>query len=268
MATGSYEVIEGVLWVSGNLDRSTDNDFQQALEQYSKNTPPDSRVIEMSNVRWLAPSSAKVLIASAQEAQEKNGKMRVLASRHAMQTLNLLGAKTWLTIENALTPNARPGEAAPPAGDPPSKAELLTPPPTPVPSSPSKTETQKLPVQAGILTPPPTPPVPTIVPPAAPATASRPLVAPADAPIPASASGLMGSVKVAGALAGPAEELSRGACLLRALCPSRRYAFHFQGTEQIIGVVRERVGGSWILVDTHGTRKLINLDWVLYCEML
>ena len=109
MATMSFEIINGVLWVSGNLDRVADHDFQTMLEQYSKSSPASNRVIDMSHVRWLAPSSAKILIQWAQVNQEKDNKLRVLASRHAMQTLNLLGAKTWLTIESSSTPTAKPG---------------------------------------------------------------------------------------------------------------------------------------------------------------
>jgi hypothetical protein len=36
----------------------------------------------------------------------------------------------------------------------------------------------------------------------------------------------------------------------------------------ILGIVRERIGGSWVLVETAGTRKIINLDVVQYLEVL
>src|SRR5208283_3805604 len=111
MSSASYDVINNILFVSGSLDRSSDADFQKALERYVKATPAGSQVVDMSNVRWLAPSSAKVLIQVGQEIQEKDIKLRILASRHVMQTLNLLGAKTWLTIESCTTPSVKPGFA-------------------------------------------------------------------------------------------------------------------------------------------------------------
>ena len=49
---------------------------------------------------------------------------------------------------------------------------------------------------------------------------------------------------------------------------NRRYAFHFSGGTEIMGIVRERIGGSWILLETQGTRKMLNLDVVEYCEIL
>ena len=64
------------------------------------------------------------------------------------------------------------------------------------------------------------------------------------------------------------EELSRGGHILRVLYPNRRYSFHFADGGLIIGLVRERVGGSWVIVETSATRKIINLDMVAYCEIL
>jgi anti-anti-sigma factor len=239
MASGSYEILNGILWVTGSLDKSTDNDFQQALEQYAKSVSADSRVVDMSNVRWLAPSSAKVLIQAAQEAQEKGGKMRVLSSRHVMQTLNLLGGKTWVTIESATTPTSRPGGGesspvatvdSPAASGASSTGSAQEPAPAPGGAAPEKADASGAPS--------------------------------------AGASAVVSAVRAGGTLASPVEELSGGAYLLRALSANRRYSFHLEGSEQIIGIVRERIGGSWILVDTHGTRKIINLEFVQYCEML
>src|ERR1035437_9789223 len=110
----TYEIVNNLLFVSGSLDRAADVAFQQALERYAQAVPADERVVDMSNVHWLTPSGAKVLIQAAQEASEKGAKMRVLASRCVMQTLNLLGAKTWLTIESCLTANDRPSPSAAP----------------------------------------------------------------------------------------------------------------------------------------------------------
>src|SRR4051812_44110276 len=106
--TSNFEILSGILFVTGSLDKAADNDLSQALERYSQVTPAISRVVDMSNVRWLSPSGAKVLTAAGQDAGEKGVSMRILASRHVLQTLNLLGAKPGLTIKSCLTPNPKP----------------------------------------------------------------------------------------------------------------------------------------------------------------
>lgn len=236
MANATWEMHNGTLLVSGSLDRSSDGDFESALERYAHQVPAASRVVDMSNVRWLAPTSAKVLIQAAQETQEKGGKMRVLASRHVMQTLNLLGAKSWVTVESCLTPTPRPGETA--KTDP--SVEGTKPAEEPAPSSATDT------------------PIPSA---SAATAAERASVADA-------LSAPSESLRHGVALAKPTEDLNGGAHLLRVLAANHRYCFYFLSGEQIIGVVRERIGGSWILVDTHGTRKIINLDTVRMCEIL
>ncbi|MFH0939387.1 MAG: STAS domain-containing protein [Planctomycetota bacterium] len=236
MTAISSEIINGVLWVSGNLDRVSDNNFQATLEQYLKSTPASNRVIDMSHVRWMAPSSAKILIQCAQNTQEKDNKLRVLASRHVMQTLNLLGAKTWITIESALTPTTKPGILDP--------AGVLA--STEVAKSVGDTSETSATVAISER------------------VAASDFVAAS-----AGSSSLVSAVsRASGALANSTEELTRGAHLLRVLHPNRRYSFHFSEGEEILGIVRERVGGSWILIETHGTRKILNLDTVQYCEVL
>ena len=265
MAVSAHEIINGILYVTGSLDRSSDQEFEKALERYAETTPPANRVVDMSNVRWLVPTGAKALIMAAQNASEKGGKLRVLASKHVMQTLNLLGAKTWLTIETCLTPNPKPvaGQTHAPAHAAPAAplasssnpdlvpiGESFTIFPLPGAAAPSTTTTA---AGAAATTAPPV--LPHAGSPANPAA------------IPAKPrSGLYESVSTA--LAGPTEELSRGAVLLRILHANRRYQFSFPGNETIIGIVRERVGGSWILVDTGTTRKIVNLDLIQYCEIL
>jgi anti-anti-sigma factor len=247
MATASFEQVDGVLFVSGSLDRSADQEFQTALEKYAGVVKPGDRVVDMSNVRWLTPTGAKVLIQAGQDTQDKGGKLRVLASRHVNQTLSLLGAKTWLAIENCVAPTAKPGAegeagAAPAGAGDSSKKIVLT--KDTAPLEPPEPEA---------------PPAPSI---------AGPAVAEKSAAPSASASSVMAAVTRGGALAGPAEDLSGGGHLLRILCANRRYSFHFAGGAELIGIVRERVGGSWIVLETQGTRKIINLDVLEYCEIL
>jgi anti-anti-sigma regulatory factor len=233
-----------VLFVTGSLDRSSDTDLIKALEKYAGSTPAPSRVVDMSNVRWLAPTGAKALIQAGQDAQEKGGSLRILSSRHVLQTLNLLGAKSWLSIESCLTPNAKPGtvpvpEAAPEPAAPPSPAAAD--------ASQSAGDVMAAPV---------------------PKPQASAVLAAVPSPGSMSSSSMNAIRASASALAGPAEELTNGGHLLRILQANRRYSFHFAGGEMILGVVRERVGGSWIVVETTGTRKILNLDVVHYCEIL
>ncbi len=236
----TFEIVQDVLFITGNLDRATDTDFQQALTKYMKSTPSNSQfVVDMSNVRWLAPTGAKALIAAGQEINEKNHQLRVLASRHVLQTLNLLGAKSWLAIESCSTPNPRPGETQLPPQ--PSGAATAT---------ESAAEPKVEPAASGDTKHPVHSPTPV---PAAPAAAAEVIAM---------------TPRTGGTLAGPHEELAGGANLLRVLHPNRRYSFHFEGGDMILGLVRERLGGAWIIVETAGARKIINLDCVAYCEIL
>ena len=100
MAKMSHEKIAEVLWITGNVDRSMESDLGRALEQYVKDVPAEKRVVEMSGVRYFASSSAKILIAIAQDLEEKGNRLKVLASPPVAQTLNLLGAKSWLAVGN------------------------------------------------------------------------------------------------------------------------------------------------------------------------
>ncbi len=244
MMTSTFEIVSGMLFVTGSLDRGSDDELTQALEKYAQSAPPSNRVVDMSNVRWLSPSGAKVLIAAGQEAGEKGGSMRILASRHVLQTLNLLGAKTWLTIESCMTPNPKPNAPEP-------EPSAVPAPAAPAPKAAAPAAAAKS--DAG-----------TKLESAAPASAE-----PAAAPANSATSGTMAAVgRATGSLAGPHEELSRGGQLLRVLHSNRRYSFHFTGGEMILGLVRERVGGSWVIVETAGTRKIINLDLIEYCEVL
>lgn len=251
MPSASFETNGGVLIVTGSLDRAGDQELQSQLDRYCKDPAAPEKVLDMSNVRWLTPSGAKVIIQAGQDLQDKGNKLRVIASRHVNQTLALLGAKSWLQIENAI---------APPKGETGKTAE--EPPP------PSLTDSQK----KIVLNAAPA----AEAPPAAVAAAPAPSVAVAPAPAapaapaapPASVSGVMQAITRTGALASPIEELSGGAHLLRILFPNRRYSFHFANGNDIIGVVRERIGGSWVLVETQSTRKIVNLDVVEYCEIL
>ena len=240
----SCEVVDGTLMVQGNLDKASDPDFQGALEKYCAAVAEGERVLDLSSVRWLNNSVAKQIISAATDVLEKGSKLRVVSSRHVQQTLNLLGAQSYLTIETAAKPAApEPAEAAKPV------AELvglddadLVLPGAAAPSAP------------------------------APATAAS---APSAAPVSSSSLSAIHDSGVAirpaapraGALASPHEELKGGAVLLRILQVDKRYCFIMKGQETV-GTVRERLGGSWLVLDVSGRRKFINLDNVEMVEVL
>ncbi|MGD0093322.1 MAG: hypothetical protein ABSE73_25685 [Planctomycetota bacterium] len=235
----NFEIVNGILFVTGSLDKAADEELTAALSKYANAVPATSRVVDMTNVKWLAPTGGKAVISAGQETAEKGGSLRVLASRGVLQTLNLLGAKSWLSIEVCTTPNPHPGTppalAAAPEAAKPAAAE-----------APKAAEAQPASAQ-----------------PAAPGAAAPPAAArPAPAPV-QSAEG-----PAPGGFVSPHEDLTGSAALLRILHPNRRYSFHLEGGELMIGSVRERVGGPWIVLDTAGTRKILNLEHVTCCEVL
>jgi anti-anti-sigma factor len=274
--TCQFETSNGMLLVNGSLDRAADNDFAAALEKYCAVTAPDHRVVDMSHVRWLAPTGAKVLIQSAQDTQEKNGKMRVLASRHVFQTLNLLGAKTWMNIEvmhistrqSAIIPTQPEPkvEAPPPAAHEAPKEDIG------LGAAVGDLSLDPSFLEAALSASSPSSGA------AAHAGASvaeavrQEIHAPRTVPAPknsGASSGALPAVRAPApntALAYPLEDLAGAAHLLRVLHTGKRYLFHFGMGEGYTGIIRERIGGPWITVEVDGIRKWVNLELVAYCE--
>lgn len=122
------EVVSGVLFVFGSVDRRREAEMREALTKFCRETPPDKRIVDMSNVRFFATPVAKVLISVAQDSEEQGGRMRIMASRAVLQTLSLLGAKSWLDIVVCARPNPKP-TAAQKAESPKKPANKKTPPP-------------------------------------------------------------------------------------------------------------------------------------------
>ncbi len=247
------EVVNGALQVTGNLDKSADPEFQSALEKYCATVEGDP-ILDLSSVRWLNNSVAKLIIQSATDVLEKKNRLRVLSSRHVQQTLNLLGAQSYLTIEAAAKPVAveAPPEA-PKALVGLDDADLmmpdLKPPAPPASAAPAASTGPGSGLHAAVQPNAST---------GAPAGSDdSKVVARPVAPAPR-ASGLMAS---------PTEELSRGAVLFRVLHINQRYSFIIRGQE-VTGIVKERIGGSWVLVETTGRRKMLNLDVVEMVEMV
>ena len=250
----TFEILNGILFVTGSLDRASDQELAQALEKYGQTVAPASRVVDMSNVRWLAPTGAKALIAAGQETAEKGGNLRVMASRHVLQTLNLLGAKSWLSIESCMSPNPRPAGAEQPVVI----AEAVTPAEAEAAKAAAETPAHAAAGASAAPSPAPSAHESGAVH-AAVAVPSHAVAPPPSYAAPAARGGAFASLT---------EELTGGANLLRMILPNRRYSFHLEGGELMIGIIRERVGGPWVLVETAGTRKILSLDRVIYVEVL
>jgi anti-anti-sigma factor len=301
--TCQFETANGMLVVNGSLDRAADSDFTSALEKYCQETPADKRCVDMTQVRWLAPTGAKVLIQFAQETLDRNGKLRVLASRHVFQTLNLLGAKSWMNIEvmhlSRQISTLQPAQASAAHAEAPAS---LSAPEAPQAEAPAASEPESggetfgssdLSLDMDLLggmtssapaasSAPVTPAASTpgasggasigFIPPALPRTVPAPKHGGStSSALPAVRPGASAPAAAASAptiLAGPLEDLAGAAHLLRVLQPGRRYIFHFGLGEGFTCIVKERLGGPWIIVDVDGVKKWVNLELLATCEPL
>lgn len=286
--TSQFETANGVLLVTGSLDRGSDTEFSGALEKYCAATPPNQRTVDMTHVRWLAPTGAKVLIQFAQETMDKSGKMRVLASRHVFQTLNLLGAKTWMNIEVIHLAGNRqsgivPTQAEEPKAEPVAVAAPVAPAAEPMGLGGAVGEMSLDPSlleSSSSLAPvfdfiPPSLPSKSAEAAVAPVAVAAPRTVPApktsgqtSSSMPAVRTPIAHAAPTSGALAYPLEDLAGAAHLLRMLHTGKRYIFHFGMGEGFSAVVRERVGGPWITVEVDGIKKWVNLELVATCEQL
>ena len=244
------EVVNGALVVQGNLDKASDPDFQSALEHYCAKAAESERILDLTNVRWLNNTIAKMIINSGTDVLDKGTRLRVVSSRHVQQTLNLLGAQSYITIEAAAArpaPTAVAVSDAPPEAAKPAElmglddADLMMPASGAAASAPSGSATPSAPNANGGA-----------------AASFDSGVAPRPAPP---------APRVIASLAAPHEELSRGAVLFRVLQIDKRYSFLVNGIE-VVGTVRERLGGSWVLIDSSGRRKFLNLDAVQLIEVM
>jgi len=250
------------------VDHSMEKDLSELLEKYQRDVLAERQLVEMSNVAYFASSSAKVLIGYAQEVEAKGKKLKVRSSMPVVQTLNLLGAKSWLDIEACTKPNAKPPKEAR------TSATGIAP-----ASRPSTTGiTPAKPGGNGAATATATAAAPAA---ATPAVAPRPstttmLSRPGSSGVRAAVSGqeqanetAAGAQDRAGALLVEDEtELVEDYGVLRELIVLGMYCFHFKEGTELTGRVLDHISGPWILIDTRGAKRMINIAHVTAIDIL
>jgi len=288
MSMLAIDSAEGVLWLSGNVMPSEEKRLNEALRQYIQQTGKHDRVIDMSAVKYISSSAAKTLLTVAQEASARGGKLKVRSSIPVVRTLSLLGAETWCDVEPCREPNRKPGATSvsnsritPATSAKESNTRLSaakhesSPKIKPVPGRES--ETQITPVTDGGDT--------SIPPPLeddhkevftqrrstvglnAPGTSvvRKSMNKPSsDDPLVASA-----AAKAGLPLVNEDADLSDDLALLKKLTVMKTYTFQMPGLKSdITGKVLARIGGPWILIDTHGAKKMVNIREAAVVDIL
>ncbi|MCW8129207.1 MAG: anti-sigma factor antagonist [Planctomycetota bacterium] len=273
MPTLEAELIGETLWITGNVDRSMEKDLTTALEKFVREGRIDHAIVDMSNVNYFASSAAKVLIGVAQDIEAKGNKLKVRSSMPVVQTLNLLGARTWLEIEPCQKPNAKP------AGAPAAKEKTSATSIAPV-SRTSSTGIQPATAQAKGGTGTYTPTV--HLKPAAPEPPKTPTGNTTQV-LKAHASGvrqaISGSEKAEEAVSTAADragalliedemELDEDYGVLRELVVMATYTFRFANGTDLTGKVLDHISGPWILIDTRGAKRMVNVGTVSSIDIL
>jgi hypothetical protein len=268
------ERIGDVLWFSGAVLPAEEKAFEEAITQFMGEVRIPGRALDLSGLQFISASSAKAVVVAGQEAAEGGAKLKVRASLPVFHRLNALGAGTWLDIEPCQKPNPKPSgsQAAPGRKD--SSLKLI---PVALPSGTKESKPTPSSAPAAV---------------AARAAAAEVTVRPAElehgssvglnrpgttgvtrAPVagsPAEQALLAGAQARAGLpLVAEDTELSEDLAVLRCLVVMRTYTFQIPAAKQdITGRVLGRLGGAWILVDSHGARKIVNMRQVAVIDLL
>lgn len=250
------ERIGETLWILGNVDRSMEKDLSTVLEKYVKDIPAEKQLVDMTNVSYFASSAAKVLIGFAQETESKGAKLKVRSSMPVMQTLNLLGAKTWLDIEACKEPNAKPPSS--PATKV-SATGIMPAPRTapPVKPGPEKTVSAEA-TSLNVHIKPVEQRSPTVL-----LTPTKPGASGKFPSVGASAvtdeAALAAQTRAGAPVLKEGVEVEPDNAALRQIVVLGTYTFRFNSGMEITGKVLDHVGGPWVLIDTRGSRRLINI---------
>jgi len=289
------ERIGEVLWITGNVMPSEEKALQQAVQEFVSQVKTPGRTLDMSGVRYISSSAAKALLTLAQEAKEGGGggKLKVRSSIPVVRTLSLLGAETYLEIEPCQKPNPKPtlgqqtgssdsvGKLLPvaprPAGtrDSNTRLQAINPPraegsePAPAPGTVIRPGTRESHTQLPVATSP----TETVMERRSSVGLNAPGTSAVRAPSAASATeqnALANAQARAGLpLATDDAELREDLALLKSLIVMRTYTFQIPATKNdITGKVLARAGGPWIIVDSHGARKFINIRHVAVVDLL
>lgn len=284
MSMMTVENADGVLWLAGNVMPSEEKRLNDELRQYIKVTSKDARIVDMSAVKYISSSAAKTLLTIAQEASTRGGKLKVRSSIPVVRTLSLLGAETWCEVEPCREPNRRPGQttvsasriipAAPSAQKGDSNTRLVS-----VDPSAAKRDSNKnlTPVSNTSADIPPTLEDVEVKEALSERRSTVGLNAPGTSVIKSSigqtgaeAALVAGAAAKAGLpLVNEDAELADDLAALKKLVVMKTYTFQMPGLKSdITGKVLARVGGPWILVDTHGAKKILNIKQVSIIDIL
>jgi anti-anti-sigma regulatory factor len=278
------ENADGVLWLSGNVMPSEEKRLNDELRQYIKVTSKDARIIDMSAVKYISSSAAKTLLTVAQEANARGGKIKVRSSIPVVRTLSLLGAETWCEVEPCREPNRRPGQTSVSS----SRIVAVTPSvqksdsnPRIVAVDPSvakrESNTNLTPVSSSVSDLPPTLDDMEVKEALSERKSTVGLNAPGTSIVRHSigqtgpeAALVAGAAARAGLpLVNEDAELQEDLAALKKLVVMKTYTFQMPGMKSdITGKVLARVGGPWILIDTHGAKKMLNIKQVTIIDIL
>jgi len=273
------ERIGDVLWITGAVLPAEEKALQEAIRKFVEEVKGAGRALEMSGVQFISTSSARDLVAIGQQAAEGGAKLKVRASLPVFHRLNPLGAGSWLDIETSPKPNPKPsGPHLPSSGRKDSSIKII-----PV-ALPSGTRESAKPAKPA----PPSAPAAAAAAAAAAEITVRPVepehissvglnrpgstgIARAPVTAPAAEQALLASAQARAGqpLVADDTELCEDLALLRLLVVMRTYTLQIPATKQdITGKILARVGGPWILVDSHGARKIVNMRLVAVVDIL
>jgi len=280
----------GILWLSGNVMPSEEKRLNEALRQYVQQTHKDDRVVDMSAVKYISSSAAKTLLTVAQESAARGGKLKVRSSIPVVRTLSLLGAETWCEVEPCREPNRKPGSpstsnsrimpAAPskersPASDSGARAAAsASDSGTRTAAAGSRSETRIAQGGGDTSTPPALEDHKEVF---SERKSTVGLNAPGTSIVRRNigkSEGEDAMVKSAAAKAGlplvnQDADLSDDLAPLKKLIVMKTYTFQMSGLKSdITGKVLARVGGPWVLIDTHGAKKMVNVREAAVIDIL
>ncbi|MBI3827947.1 MAG: hypothetical protein HY291_00415 [Planctomycetes bacterium] len=276
------ERIGETLWIVGNVDRSMEKDLTTALEKFVQDVPAAKQIVDMTNVAYFASSAAKVLIGVAQDVETKGAKLKVRSSMPVVQTLNLLGAKSWLEIEAFQKPNPKPASPPPPATKtsatglmPASRSSGTGIQPANKPASAANSGSAASYVPTVQLKPD-TPKSNTALAPKSPssgitsiAKAGTSGVRPAVSGTSSTDDAAAGAAERAGALLiEDDQDIAEAYGVLRELVVMATYTFHFTAGSDLTGKILDHIEGPWILIDTRGARRMVNISHVSSIDIL
>jgi anti-anti-sigma factor len=267
------------LWIGGNIIPAMEKDLEQTLARYLKESKPQSRVIDMSAIRYLASSAARLMVTMAQGAAEQGAKIRLKASVPVVRTMSLMGAERWMEIEASAQASPKPEAAQAPVR--PSSAGIL-----PVadstarPSSRTNLPAAKPGASGSGIAPAAhsTEYRPTVKVGPSSAEAPRPVLRPVQTSVGVKSAAmaespdaiLVNATALAGLpLASGDEAVHDALAVMRQLRIMGLYTFHIIGAKSdVTGKVLARIQGPWILVDCHGARRYVNLFQVSCIDVL